>query len=690
MTDMSPPRTEFRQDINGLRAWAVVAVVLYHFGVPGFGGGYVGVDIFFVLSGFLMTGIVVNGLERGSFSVWGFYMARARRIVPALVVLCAVLMALGWFALLPPDYQMLGKHVFAALGFFSNLSFFGEAGYFDAGAYDKWLLHTWSLSVEWQFYLLLPLAAWAVWRWRPGRPAQLGLILVAGFLSLALCVIATPFKPIASFYFLPTRAWEMLAGGAVFMLSGRWPLSARQRQAIETLGLALIVTAIAAFDVASAWPGWRAAVPVAATVMVLWAQSRSPWTGNAAAQWLGDRSYSLYLWHWPVVVALAYLELQHSALAIVAALALTLALGHLSYHQVEVRARRWLAQARPHQGLAGLIAAVVLVAGTGELARRLDGIGGRFASEVDIAANEERNINPRRGECLVQSGARSPQCLYGGPQLAVIALGDSHVNALVTGLAAALPGPGMGAMELSYRACPYLPGMQHLPAKRVQFGDSYQCTEFTDAARAHIATLPGGPDGVPVVMMARYARAAFSSNDGDAIDGMPEVYFSKIHATPTPEFLAEFSQHFVNGVCAMSAQRPVYLLRPIPEMRVNVPQRLARKMAFGAGREVTIPIDSYWRRNRWVWDMQDAARDRCGARILDPLPLLCRDGRCFGSQEGRPLYSDHGHLSEWGNKLLQPMFAQVFAGPAMAAWGADAARGTVATPPKPLAPLARP
>ena len=152
---MSIESRKFRDDINGLRAWAVIAVVLYHFGVLGFSGGFVGVDIFFAISGFLMTGIVVNGLEKNrqsGFSVLDFYMARARRILPALVVLCVFLLVAGWLLLLPLDYKMLGLHSLFSVFFLSNMKFWREAGYFDTQSHEKWLLHTWSLAVEWQFY----------------------------------------------------------------------------------------------------------------------------------------------------------------------------------------------------------------------------------------------------------------------------------------------------------------------------------------------------------------------------------------------------------------------------------------------------------------------------------------------------------------------------------------------------------
>ena len=185
---MSIESRKFRDDINGLRAWAVIAVIFYHFGVYGFAGGFVGVDIFFAISGFLMTGIVVEGLERSKttpFSVIGFYMARARRILPALIALCAALLVLGWWVLTPVDYKMLGTHSAAGVSFISNIQFWREAGYFDTQSHEKWLLHTWSLAVEWQFYIILPLVLTAVWKWRPNRHSITVVMLVGLITSLA-------------------------------------------------------------------------------------------------------------------------------------------------------------------------------------------------------------------------------------------------------------------------------------------------------------------------------------------------------------------------------------------------------------------------------------------------------------------------------------------------------------------------
>jgi peptidoglycan/LPS O-acetylase OafA/YrhL len=326
----------FRGDINGLRAWAVVAVMLYHFGVSGPSGGFVGVDIFFVISGYLMTGLIISGLEQSDiekrFSLVDFYLARARRIVPALAVMCAILLTAGWFCLPAIEYRQLGQHVVAALAFISNIKFWREAGYFDVASHEKWLLHTWSLSVEWQFYLLLPLMLLVLWRFWPSRRAMTRWLLAGFVVSLALSMVFTALMPAASFYLLPSRAWEMLAGGLVYMLRGQRTPSATQARWLELAGFALMIGAMILTEPGAHWPGWLALVPVTGAALVLRAaRTDSVLTGMPVAQWLGNASYSIYLWHWPVVVSLAYFGALRNHWAVAAGLLTSVMLGYASY-----------------------------------------------------------------------------------------------------------------------------------------------------------------------------------------------------------------------------------------------------------------------------------------------------------------------------------------------------------------------
>lgn len=650
---------QFRTDINGLRAWAVVAVILYHFGVPGFAGGFVGVDIFFVISGYLMTGIVLRGLERGNFSVMDFYMARARRIMPALLVLCATLMLLGWFLLLPPDYKQLSTHSGYSLSFLSNIAYFQEAGYFDSASHEKWLLHTWSLSVEWQFYMVLPLVLWAAWRIKAGRAVQ-GWVLAAGFVaSFAASVLVTQSNPSAAFFLLHTRAWEMLGGGLVLLLGQQLSLTTAMRQWIERVGVLLIIVSIALFDKHSAWPGYLAMVPVAASMLVVLAGNASVFTGNRVAQWLGDRSYSLYLWHWPVCVALVYAEVERDPMAIAGGLLATLLLGHASYIFVETRTRVLLSQ-NNWRALTVLAAGVLVVMGPALYAWRAAGVPGRFPAAVEFAAAEANNTHPQRSTCHASKGTTSPLCRFGHTPSAtsVLLVGDSHASVLVSALTTAAAANDGSVTLLSYSGCPYAPGMKLRDSVLAKLPGTYQCSAFNDWVRGQIAA---APPASPVVIVGRYAGVTLGLNEMRDAVAPPPAYISSPYEQVTPALLREFSDNIVTTACqAAVGGRAVYLVRPIPEMGVDVPKIASRRMSLGLNGEVSVSMADYKARNGWVWEAQDEAARRCGVKVLNASALLCRDGRCFGTHNGRPVYFDDDHLSEYGNTLLAPLFAPVF------------------------------
>ena len=650
----------FRHDINGLRAWAVVAVVLYHFGVPGFAGGFVGVDVFFVISGFLMTGIIISGLERGNFSLWGFYLARARRIIPALLVLCASLLILGWFWLPNVDYKMLASHVGTAVAFVSNLKFWREAGYFDAASHEKWLLHTWSLSVEWQFYILLPLGCLLLWHWFGKRGVKLALI-AAGLLSLGLSVYASSRWPGAAFYLLPTRAWEMLAGGLVWWATRQHSMSRQWARLAEVVGFALIIWAIATFDPAMLWPGYLALVPVVGAMLVLAANRQGSWlTANPLARQLGASSYSIYLWHWPLVVLLTYAGEQTNPQWMVAGVLGSLLLGELSLRGVENPARKGFAkcglaaQGGQLAGVTGLVglAAVLVFAG---IKFAHPSLMGRIDPAIEFVANESQNLNPLSESCgrsEKKSDFKSPLCRFGAGEPNVIVMGDSHAEALVTSVAVVAESSNGSAIELNYSRCPTVLG-----AKNVK-NTSNQCHLFNEY---YVNELNENLlKDIPLIVINRnsYSIHGFNEQQSD----VPDIYFSKKYEHSNVELDLEYHKHFVDTMCQLSTNRDVYLVRPIPEMGVDVPNTMARALMFGKpDPHISISLEEYHARHKVAWAAQDAAAAQCGVKILDPLPYLCYDGRCWGSKDGRPIYRDDDHLSEYGNKLLVPMFKQVFA-----------------------------
>lgn len=645
----------FRHDINGLRAWAVVAVVLYHFGVPGFAGGFVGVDVFFVISGFLMTGIIISGLERGNFSLWGFYLARARRIIPALLVLCASLLILGWFWLPNADYKMLASHVGTAVAFISNFKFWREAGYFDAASHEKWLLHTWSLSVEWQFYILLPLGCLLLWHWFGKRGVKLALI-AAGLLSLGLSVYTSSRWPSAAFYLLPTRAWEMLAGGLVWWATRQHAMSRQWARLAEGVGFVLIIWAIATFDPAMLWPGYLALVPVVGAMLVLAANRQRSWlTANPLARQLGTSSYSIYLWHWPLVVLLTYAGEQANSQWIALGVLGSVLFGELSLRCIENPARKGLSRAGlwVQSGqlavIAGAIgvAAIVIVIG---FDRTMPSLIQRIPHKINLAAAETQNFNPMRRSCHRTSAVtfESPKCSFGDGELKAVVIGDSHANAIVSAVPLASGGK---VIEMTTSGCPTIIGLKRK-------GDiDNRCGQFNEKS---IATINKDYNFLPVIILNRHAQALFGGNED--LKSSTSVFFEKEYEQPNDKLNDEYTDHLVKTMCTIDNPSRVFLVRDIPEMGVDVARTMKRALMFGKpAPQISISLEEYHARHKVVWAAQDAAAAQCGVKILDPLPYLCHDGRCWGSKDGRPIYYDDDHLSEYGNKLLVPMFKEVFA-----------------------------
>lgn len=322
----------FRTDINGLRALAIIAVVLFHFNPRWAPGGFAGVDVFFVLSGFLMTGIIFRRLEKNDLSIINFYVDRANRIIPALSVVCAVLLLFGFFFLTPLDYRVLGKHVASSMWFFSNMVYWGESGYFDTAPYNKWLLHTWSLSVEWQFYIIYPIVLSLLFKCISLVNLK-RLFIVGTLLAFIISVYATSRWQNASYFLLPTRVWEMLMGGVAFL----YPFNFREsnKKYLVWLGTILILASYFLISKDNLWPGYLALIPVIGTYFVIVANSNNIVTDNIFSQKIGLWSYSIYLWHWPVYVFMHTEGYSDKKICLVVGMLLSIALGYVSYRYIE-------------------------------------------------------------------------------------------------------------------------------------------------------------------------------------------------------------------------------------------------------------------------------------------------------------------------------------------------------------------
>lgn len=456
LTVPSLPHMTFRSDLNALRALAVSLVVLFHFGVPGFDSGFIGVDVFFVISGYLMTRIIWTGLTLSSFSYLQFIAARAARIWPALVCLILTLFLVLALLLPPLDYLDYAKQAQAASLFYSNHFFGRGTGYFTNSVDERWLLHTWSLSVEWQFYMLYPVYLWALhWtcrrlgllqRWTPGQVLLAGIAALV-LVSLALSVYITPRKPTPAFYLLPFRAWEMAAGGVLFALEPvlRGHLRGMRPWLYVAAACILIGTLVAGSygHWESKWPGALAIWPVLAALLFLAGHNDASvdepkWLKASALQSVGLWSYSIYLWHWPLVIALNFLDLpeQYTWPAKLAAIALSVILGSASFRLVEqrfgLRSKTWKAVLQP--AAIGAFVGIAVAASVSVLAVRANGWEGRIQADKEFfelhtsvlkakyILEECRNYKTQRiRTCTLNAGVPGPKTLV---------IGDSHAQHL--------------------------------------------------------------------------------------------------------------------------------------------------------------------------------------------------------------------------------------------------------------------
>ena len=436
----------YRPDIDGLRAVAVLLVLGFHAFPDLVPGGYIGVDIFFVISGFLITGLVLDGLGDRSFSFVDFYCRRIRRIFPALLVVLVTCLVVGWFILSPNDYQSLGLNVLGGAAFFSNFVLLHQTGYFDLTALQNPLLHLWSLGIEEQYYLVWPLVLLTFSR-RCGAVLVASTLLIISFVWNVL-VTGTP----ADFYLPFTRAWELMIGGLLAVAASRTKGGLYAGVALKTalspddwaswLGLALILGGvIAGENNTGAFPGWWALLPTLGAALIISAPEASlnRWLlSQSWIVWLGLISYPLYLWHWPVLAFARLINPAPSWQLRCEAIAAALILAILTYRWGEQPIR---AKGSLHQKAAALFVAMTFVAGAGWLIFTLLGFPSRLPESIRALTSiqlspEFRRTEWREGSCFFDSGKSNfkPECLQQGAGPLLFLWGDSTSAAFYPGL----------------------------------------------------------------------------------------------------------------------------------------------------------------------------------------------------------------------------------------------------------------
>jgi peptidoglycan/LPS O-acetylase OafA/YrhL len=644
----------FRSDINGLRAISITLVVAYHLAPSWVPGGFIGVDVFFVISGFLMTEIIVGRLRQGRFKLWEFYVARLRRIWPALVALCLTLWLVGCFALDPWTYERLAADIPATVLFGSNIVFAERQGYFAPDEGANWLLHTWSLAVEWQFYLLYPLLILAIFA-LPGLRRRLWVSLAA--LTAASFVLAVAVSTRGQgwpFYLLPTRAWELLAGALCAGAAGV-RLAGGVRAGLHVGGLALIGIGAWVAVPGAGWPGVTTLLPVGGAALVIVSRLRRTfWAENPVVGRLGRASYSIYIWHWPVVVALRYGEVAITPMVALAAVAAMLALGFGSYFAIEQAGTRWLFAKQRRvwalAGGAGVLAVLALVAAQAQGFEAMRVAGASNAERLSLADDRAAAVDwafPRVCSQQLRQG-RLQFCRVGDPAARqVLVIGDSHAEQVAPRYAHAFDGrPGRGLTFLTAGGCPPIPGvgLRH---------KGPGCARWAAAAYRYAETAGFARVAIISTWQPYFDRAAAPTPSaaclavGEACDGA---------APPDTIINAAFLRLRDEVTTLRGRGIDVVLFDPTPRDPVADPQRLYRE-AF------------------WNGDLQPAPLDRCAveariaptrrelravsfatrAPLVDPLDSLCRGQVCPIQAGGRTLFKDAAHYR--ASAVTGPQFA---------------------------------
>jgi peptidoglycan/LPS O-acetylase OafA/YrhL len=619
----------YRPDIDGLRAIAVAVVLGFHAFPAAFQGGFTGVDIFFVISGFLISGIILGELREGSFTFTDFYARRIRRIFPALALVLAATALFGWWALTPYDYDQLGAHVAAGAGFVANLLLWHESGYFDTDSALKPLLHLWSLGIEEQYYLVWPLLLFLL---RRHMERIFWLIVAIASSSFTLNLILVGRMPEAAFYLPVTRFWELMLGGIVayqqLHREGHASVSDKWRDVLAVAGVVLLVLAFTLVKDGRGFPGWRALLPTMGTLLLIqsgpqaWINRRI--LANRIVVYIGLISYPLYLWHWPILsfARNIYGELP-PVLVRVGALVLSVVLAWATYEFVERPIRR-MGRGPAAPRTAALLGTIVAsVAGYGLL------VYGNYAQARSNSVPHLAEISAAYSDWHVLTDKVIP----GDTREAVLFFGDSHMQQFLPRIEALMQNKQVGRRTVIFRTrggCAPFPGIDR---------PGYGCAQFV----ADVFAQAREPDIHTVVISASWVGFTDRKDYYKAgeLDGEPLKML-----TPRTEWVLQGLEREISRLTAAGKQVVIVLSSPFGEE--FDPREMARR--DGLNFHVVLPTGGVPRSSidsetAFIDDRITQIAERAHAAVLDPLDTLCTTVECpVLDSDGKPLLRDYSHL----------------------------------------------
>jgi peptidoglycan/LPS O-acetylase OafA/YrhL len=673
---------EYRREIDGLRALAILPVIFFHAGFAIFSGGYVGVDIFFVISGYLITAIIIDEMDKGTFSLLNFYERRARRILPALFFVMLCTLPFAWYWMLPDELKDYSKSLVTVPLFASNVIFYLTSGYFDTTSEFKPLLHTWSLAIEEQYYILFPI--FLLLTWKLGKKTIASLLFLIGAISLLIAQWGSVTHPTFSFYLLPTRGFEILIGSLIYFFTNNKQSAILINQSINQLfslaGMGMVLYAIFSFDKETPHPSIETLIPtIGAGLVLAFSNSKNlvgKFLGNKLFVGVGLISYSAYLWHQPIIAfskirGLYGIKLIEPWVIIIT----SLALAFFSWKFIENPFRNKKLISRTFIIIFSMIGALffIVIGTTIYLENGLKKWNNKIPPNIMwLSMGEKIDANGDICKPIAYKNTGISTCNFGDLKSTknIILYGDSHSQVIEDELNKTFKVRGIKGIKLAIYGCEVIPELKLY--KKAKTDITERCNNKFKDMLSYIKDIDA-----EVIVVSRWTYKLYpikgqiddmtsKNSEGGVENNSTQYQFAsvlngKINFDSESKKIA--LNNFLDGI--LSSTKKLYLIYPVPEISWDIVRKniVYYRVNGTLLDEISIPYSDFKKRNGYVYTIFNEYKNNPRVVTIKPENIFCNSfvaDRCVAQYETTPFYYDDDHLSDAGAHLLVEKLSEHF------------------------------